>query len=89
LGKVTARSPFLRWDILPLSILFLKMRGMGMSFYSRPEIDINNRRDNVLAQMLETSLQQSRLIFRGSWLIFFNRPIAGFFMVLAIDDADE
>jgi putative tricarboxylic transport membrane protein len=43
----------------------------------------------VLAQMLETSLQQSLLIFRGSWLIFFNRPIAGFFMVLAIDDADE
>jgi putative tricarboxylic transport membrane protein len=43
----------------------------------------------VLAQMLETSLQQSLLISRGSWLIFFNRPIAGFFMVLAIDDADE
>jgi len=43
----------------------------------------------VRAQMLETSLQQSQLISRGSFLIFFNRPIAGFFMVLAIDDADE
>jgi len=38
----------------------------------------------VLAQMLETSLQQSLLISQGSWLIFFNRPIAGFFMVLAL-----
>jgi putative tricarboxylic transport membrane protein len=38
---------------------------------------------SVLAQMLETSLQQSLLISQGSWLIFFNRPIAGFFMALA------
>lgn len=38
----------------------------------------------VLAQMLETSLQQSLLISQGSWLIFFNRPIAGFFMALAL-----
>jgi putative tricarboxylic transport membrane protein len=37
----------------------------------------------VLAQMLETSLQQSLLISQGSPLIFFNRPIAAFFMVLA------
>lgn len=36
----------------------------------------------VLAQMLETSLQQSLLISQGSPLIFFNRPIALFFMVL-------
>lgn len=39
---------------------------------------------SVLAQMLETSLQQSLLISQGSWLIFFNRPIAGFFMALAL-----
>jgi putative tricarboxylic transport membrane protein len=37
----------------------------------------------VLAQMLETSLQQSLLISQGSPLIFFNRPIAAFFMALA------
>jgi putative tricarboxylic transport membrane protein len=37
----------------------------------------------VLAQMLETSLQQSLLISQGSPLIFFNRPIAVFFMALA------
>jgi putative tricarboxylic transport membrane protein len=39
---------------------------------------------SVLAQMLETSLQQSLLISRGSPWIFFNRPIAAFFMVLAL-----
>jgi putative tricarboxylic transport membrane protein len=38
----------------------------------------------VLAQMLETSLQQSLLISQGSWGIFFNRPIAAFFMALAL-----
>ncbi|HWS14918.1 MAG TPA: tripartite tricarboxylate transporter permease, partial [Candidatus Methylomirabilis sp.] len=38
----------------------------------------------VLAQMLETSLQQSLLISQGSWLIFFNQPIAGCFMALAL-----
>jgi len=37
----------------------------------------------VLAQMLETSLQQSLLISRGSPLIFFTRPIAAAFMALA------
>lgn len=37
----------------------------------------------VLAQMLETSLQQSLLISQGSPFIFFSRPIALFFMVLA------
>ena len=37
----------------------------------------------VLAQMLETSLQQSLLISQGSWGIFFTRPIAGVFMALA------
>ncbi len=37
----------------------------------------------VLAQMLETSLQQSLLISQGSPLIFFTRPIAAFFMALA------
>jgi putative tricarboxylic transport membrane protein len=38
----------------------------------------------VLAQMLETSLQQSLLISQGSPLIFFTRPIAAVFMVLAL-----
>ena len=37
----------------------------------------------VLAQMLETSLQQSLLISQGSPLIFFTRPIALVFMILA------
>jgi len=38
---------------------------------------------SVLAQMLETSLQQSLLISQGSPFIFFTRPIAAFFMALA------
>jgi putative tricarboxylic transport membrane protein len=38
---------------------------------------------SVLAQMLETSLQQSLLISQGSPFIFFTRPIALFFMVLS------
>ncbi|MCE5333973.1 MAG: tripartite tricarboxylate transporter permease [Desulfobacteraceae bacterium] len=38
---------------------------------------------SVLAQMLETSLQQSLLISQGSPLIFFTRPIALAFMVLS------
>ncbi len=38
----------------------------------------------VLAQMLETSLQQALLLAQGSPLIFFRRPIAAAFMVLAI-----
>lgn len=37
----------------------------------------------VLAPMLETSLQQSLLLSQGSWKIFFNRPIALVFMLLA------
>ncbi len=38
----------------------------------------------VLAQMLETSLQQALLISRGSPLIFLTRPIAAAFMILAL-----
>ena len=38
----------------------------------------------VLAQMLETSLQQSLLISQGSPLIFFTRPISAVFMGLAL-----
>jgi putative tricarboxylic transport membrane protein len=38
---------------------------------------------SVLSQMLETSLQQSLLISQGSPAIFFTRPIALVFMVLA------
>jgi putative tricarboxylic transport membrane protein len=37
----------------------------------------------VLAQMLETSLQQSLLISQGSPLVFFSRPIALVFMILS------
>ena len=37
---------------------------------------------SVLAQMLETSLQQSLLISQGSPAIFFTRPIALVFMLL-------
>jgi putative tricarboxylic transport membrane protein len=39
---------------------------------------------SVLAQMLETSLQQSLLLSQGSPLIFFTRPIAAVFMTLAL-----
>jgi putative tricarboxylic transport membrane protein len=38
---------------------------------------------SVLAQMLETSLQQSLLISQGSPLIFFTRPISLVFMILS------
>ncbi len=38
---------------------------------------------SVLAQMLETSLQQALLMSQGSPLIFFNRPISAVFMGLA------
>ena len=38
----------------------------------------------VLAQMLETSLQQALLISQGSPLVFFTRPISAVFMGLAI-----
>jgi putative tricarboxylic transport membrane protein len=38
----------------------------------------------VLAQMLEASFQQSLLISHGSLAIFFSRPIAAAFMVLAL-----
>lgn len=38
---------------------------------------------SVLAQMLETSLSQALVISRGSPLIFFTRPIACAFMILA------
>ena len=39
---------------------------------------------SVLAQMLETSLQQTLLISQGSPMIFFTRPISAVFMGLAI-----
>jgi putative tricarboxylic transport membrane protein len=38
---------------------------------------------SILAQMLETALKQSLAMSRGSVVIFFNRPIALAFMVLA------
>jgi putative tricarboxylic transport membrane protein len=39
---------------------------------------------SVLAQMLETSLQQTLLISQGSPLVFFTRPISAVFMGLAL-----
>jgi putative tricarboxylic transport membrane protein len=39
---------------------------------------------SVLAQMLETSLQQALLISQGSPLVFFTQPISAVFMGLAI-----
>jgi putative tricarboxylic transport membrane protein len=39
---------------------------------------------SVLAQMLETSLQQSLLISQGSAMIFITRPISAVFMGLAV-----
>jgi putative tricarboxylic transport membrane protein len=39
---------------------------------------------SVLAPMLETSLQQSLLISQGSLAIFFTRPIAAGFVLLAL-----
>ena len=39
---------------------------------------------SVLAQMLETSLQQALLMSQGSPLVFFNRPISAVFMALAL-----
>ncbi len=39
---------------------------------------------SVLAQMRKRSLQQSLIISQGSSLIFFTRPIAAVFLVLAL-----
>jgi putative tricarboxylic transport membrane protein len=38
----------------------------------------------VLGPMMESSLRQTLLISRGSFAIFFSRPIAGFLMTLAL-----
>jgi putative tricarboxylic transport membrane protein len=38
----------------------------------------------VIAQMMETSIGQSLLMSQGSLLVFFTRPIAAVFMILAI-----
>jgi putative tricarboxylic transport membrane protein len=36
----------------------------------------------VLGKLFETTLRQSLIFSRGSFAIFFNRPISGFFMIL-------
>lgn len=38
----------------------------------------------VLSPLVENSLRQSLLVSRGSFLIFFSRPISGVLMVTAI-----
>ena len=57
------------WVALIFGVLGYVMRKLG--FPIAPMVLAS-----VLAQMLETSFQQSLLISQGSPLIFFNRPIA-------------
>ncbi len=64
------------WMALIFGVIGYLMRKLG--FPMAPMVLAS-----VLAQMLETSLQQSLLISRGSPLIFFTRPIAATFMALA------
>ena len=64
------------WVALIFGVLGYLMRKLG--FPIAPMVLAS-----VLAQMLEASFQQSLLISQGSPLIFFNRPIAAAFMVLA------
>jgi putative tricarboxylic transport membrane protein len=65
------------WVALIFGVLGYAMRKLG--FPIAPMVLAS-----VLAQMLEASFQQSLLISQGSPLIFFNRPIAAVFMVLAL-----
>ena len=65
------------WVALIFGVLGYFMRKLG--FPIAPMVLAS-----VLAQMLEASFQQSLLISQGSPLIFFNRPIAAAFMVLAL-----
>jgi putative tricarboxylic transport membrane protein len=65
------------WVALTFGILGYLMRKLG--FPIAPMVLAS-----VLAQMLETSLQQALLISQGSVAIFFTRPIAAVFMLLAL-----
>jgi putative tricarboxylic transport membrane protein len=64
------------WVMLVFGVIGYFMRKLG--FPIAPLVLAS-----VLAQMLETSLQQALLISRGSPLIFFTRPISLVFMVLS------
>jgi putative tricarboxylic transport membrane protein len=64
------------WVMLVFGLLGYFMRKLG--FPIAPLVLAS-----VLAQMLETSLQQALLISQGSPLIFFTRPIALAFMALS------
>ena len=64
------------WITLVFGVIGYLMRKLG--FPMAPMVLAS-----VLAPMLEVSLQQSLLISVGSPFIFFNRPIAAFFMALA------
>jgi putative tricarboxylic transport membrane protein len=65
------------WVALIFGVLGYLMRKLG--FPIAPMVLAS-----VLAQMLETSLQQSLLISQGSVAIFFTRPIAAVFTALAL-----
>jgi putative tricarboxylic transport membrane protein len=64
------------WVTLVFGVIGYLMRKLG--FPMAPMVLAT-----VLAPMLEVSLQQSLLLSLGSPFIFFNRPIAAFFMALA------
>jgi len=64
------------WVALLFGVLGYLMRKLG--FPMAPLVLAT-----VLAQMLEASFQQSLLISQGSLAIFFTRPIAAAFMLLA------
>jgi putative tricarboxylic transport membrane protein len=65
------------WVALAFGVLGYLMRKLG--FPIAPLVLAS-----VLAQMLETSLQQTLLISQGSMAIFFTRPIAAVFISLAL-----
>ena len=64
------------WVMLAFGVIGYFMRKLG--FPIAPMVLAS-----VLAQMLETAMGQALLISQGSPLIFFTRPIAAVFMVLA------
>lgn len=64
------------WVMLVFGVIGYFMRKLG--FPIAPLVLAS-----VLAQMLETSLQQALLISQGSPLIFFTRPISLSFMILS------
>ncbi len=64
------------WVMLLFGVIGYFMRKLG--FPIAPMVLAS-----VLAQMLETALGQSLLISQGSPVVFFTRPIAAVFMVLA------